>query len=394
MIHTLVCSFLLFGWCCSVKASNGGSILSPEIAKTQMMQIITPRLEWAISNNNFAVQSFNAEWEPIPTETKALYKQARQVYLFAQSYKATADRRYLQATIASADFMLRYMFDEPSATWFASVNSTMPNQHYSSNEYDTSFALFAMAHAYEVTQNKRYLDAALSTWMLADLSTGFVLAKGKYNDNDLLTHDIKSWSTNSLMHLFEALIALYKVTDSDAIWQDIILITKFVGTDLLQEAGFIAEYYQSSFQPLSIVDGGYVELGHQVEWAYLLHTAVDLGLDIKFRRVATQLVEYALAIGWDASTGSLAARANYKQQVIDNKPVWWAQAELMRLFTYLSADTSNLYLFSKSYAFCINNYINQINGGWQAKIPLNKENKKQTKVLGYHAVAAYLEVIN
>ena len=386
--------FLLAGHNIDARAERDSSILSATLAKSQMMQIIRPRLEWAMANNNYAVQLFDADWKVVPNESIALYQQARQVYIFAKGFEVTKDHRYLNAMIKSADFMIEHMYDESTSNWFANLNKYNFSQHTQSKEYDTAFALFAMAHAYDVSREKRYLDKALATWMLSDLATGFLLAKSKESSSAERTLYSQTWSTNALMHLFEALLALHDTTQSGVVWRDIEIIANFVATSLMQERRYIAEYYKNVDQPLPIVDGGYVELGHQIEWAYLLHTAVARGLDIKYRDVANKLVKSALAIGWDDSVGSLAARASYSEQVIENKPVWWAQAELMRLLTYLNTNTHNIYLFSKSYAFCVNNYIDQINGGWQAKIPSTKESKKQAKVLGYHAVAAYFEVIN
>lgn len=385
--------FLLFGHNNDARAGREGSIISAPLAKLQMMQIIRPRLDWAMANNNYAVQLFDADWTVVPNDSIALYQQARQVYIFAKGFEATNDNRYLIAMIKSADFMIDHMYDESTSNWFASVSRDNFLQRSQPKEYDTAFALFAMAHAYDASKEKRFLDKALATWMLSDLATGFLLAKSKENSGAESTPYNETWSTNALMHLFEALLALHDVTKSSIVWQDIETIANFVATSLIQDEGYIAEYYENVDQSLAISNGGYVELGHQIEWAYLFYRAVDHGLDFKYREQANSLVEYALTSGWNESEGSLSGRADYNHQLIEKQPVWWAQAEFMKLNLYLlnqriETDRSKL-LLSRSYGFIVNNFLAQNTGGW-----VIRDRKNEIRPIGYHSVAMYDEINN
>jgi mannose-6-phosphate isomerase len=385
--------FLLVGHNNDARAESDGSMLSATLAKSQMMQIIRPRLDWAIANNNYAVQLFDADWNVLPNKSIALYKQARQVYIFAKGFEVTNDNRYHVAMIKSANFMIDHMYDESTSSWFASLDRENFLQRSQSKEYDTAFALFAMAHAYDVSGEKRYLDTALATWMFSDLATGFLLAKSKKGSNTERPLYDETWSTNALMHLFEAFLSLHDATKSSTVWQDIEIIANFVANSLIQERGYIAEYYENVDRPLAISNGGYVELGHQIEWAYLLHKAVDSGLDAKFRTLANSLIDYALLVGWNDSEGSLGARADYSQNLVEKQPVWWAQAEVMRVFAYRKQTENIKNVFSKSYTYSLNNYIDQQSGGWVKKLPIANKRQHVTKELGYHPVSAYMILI-
>lgn len=385
--------FLLVGHNSDARAERDGSILSATLAKSQMMQIIRPRLDWAVANNNYAVQLFDADWKVVPNESIALYQQARQVYIFAKGFEVTNDNRYLIAMIKSADFMINHMYDESTSNWFASLDRDNFLQRSQSKEYDTAFALFAMAHAYDVSKEKRYLDKALATWMLSDLATGFLIAKSKESGSAVSTLYNETWSTNAVMHFFEALLALFEVTQSHAVWQDIQTIANFVDTALVQDGSYIAEYYENVDQPLAIANGGYVELGHQIEWAYLFYRAVDQGLDSKYRTLANSLVEYALTIGWNEPEGSLSGRADYNHQLIEKRPVWWAQAEFVKLNIYLlnqRVETERCkLLLSRSYGFIVNSLLDQNTGGW-----VIGNSKSEIRPIGYHSVAMYDEMNN
>ena len=383
--------FLLFGHNDDARAETEGSILSATLAKSQMMQVITPRLEWAMANNNYAVQLFDADWEVVPNDSIALYQQARQVYIFAKGFEMTNDNRYLKATLESADFMLDYMYNETVSEWAASVDRENTLKRYPPKEYDTAFALFAMVHAYNASKDTRYLDAALATWMLGGLPKGVKIGKGLQKSQADSSIGNEKWSINPLMHFFEALLALFEVTQSHAVWQDIQIIANFVDTALVQDGSYIAEYYENVDQPLAIAKGGYVELGHQIEWAYLFYRAVDQGLDSKYRTLANSLLAYALATGWNEPEGSLSGRADYNHQLIEKRPVWWAQAEFMRLNIYLLNQRVQMekckLLLSRSYGFIVNSFLAQNTGGW-----VIRNSKSEIRPIGYHSVAMYDEI--
>ncbi|GEA02412.1 hypothetical protein KUL17_13090 [Alteromonas sp. KUL17] len=211
-------------------------MLRPELAKVQMFQLIDPRVDWADKNNNYMVQTFDAEWQVVPTGSIELYSQARQVYLFAKGYDITQERRYLQAMVASADVMLDSMYNDTKIFWHSSISRTKAGERAGPKPYSTSFAIFAMAHAYRVSQDKYYLDAALKTWMLDEVSIGSTLARAtqQAESNPAINN---TWSLNPLMHLFEAVLILHDATTSPSVWQDIESIAQFIEDSLMQEQG-------------------------------------------------------------------------------------------------------------------------------------------------------------
>lgn len=395
-IILLLCGYSLILTGCEAKPKGQGLMISPEQAKAQMLQIIDPRLNWAVQNQNFMVQTFNADWHVTPTDTVELYSQARQVYLFAKGFDITQRQNYRDAAIASADLMLRDMYDTTTGNWYSSIARNQPQTRSGPKEYGTSFAIFAMAHAYRITQDKRYLDAALKTWVMGEVSVGLSLARVPQLQQSNTTY-FEAWSINPLMHLFEALLALYDVTQSPSVWQDIEFIAQFVESDLLQPEGYVAEYYEQINQPLAIDNGGYIELGHQIEWAYLLHTAVDNGLDSRFRDIAQRLYDFAMKTGWSEDEGCLAGRADYAGNIIQPRAAWWAQAELLRLSAYTAHidnfDSYQNFIFSKVYTFSLENYIDQSFGGWGELKKSARKKQNSYKVLGYHAVEAYSVVM-
>lgn len=388
-------SLILVG--CGAENKQKSLLLSPESARTQMLQLIEPRLSWAVNNNNYFVQNFDANWKVVQSGTIDTYGQARQVYLFAKAYEITKEYRYLNAMVRSADLMLMVMFDSTNALWHSRIDRFDTEKRYGPDDYNTSFAIFSMAHAFRVSNDKRYLDAALKTWMVGDVPVGLNFAR-EFEKGSFFKGFGGVWSTNPLMHLFEALLALHDVTQSPGVWEDVEFIALFVEKKLIQQQGYLAEYYFNVDEPLPIADGGYVELGHQVEWAFLLHSAVDRGLDSRYRNIANDLFIYAMKTGWNDSDGSLASRSDYEGTLTAVEPVWWAQAELARyLISQARTQDKKLHhkiLFSKIMAHIINHHLDQNNGGWFEGSKKNLPIYKLNKVIGYHSVAMYVEAFS
>ena len=77
----------------------------------------------------------------LPNKSIALYKQARQVYIFAKGFDVTQARHYRDATTASAYIMLRDMYDNTTGNWYSSIARNQPQTRYGPKEYGTSFAI-------------------------------------------------------------------------------------------------------------------------------------------------------------------------------------------------------------------------------------------------------------
>jgi mannose/cellobiose epimerase-like protein (N-acyl-D-glucosamine 2-epimerase family) len=212
------------------------------------------------------------------------------------------------------------------------------------------------------------------------------------------------------MHLFEALLILHDTTRSPEIWSEIVAMARFLETRLIQPTGGVPECYEAaSFVPLgdTRVDKskpndtpkGFVELGHQVEWAYLLGHAVEKGLDKRYLGVAERLLNFAIKPGVDASTGGLIARTGYTGIVHKDNKWWWAQAELMRAAAHFSVrrGRGDLWpVYQASHNFVLTHHVDQEYGGWGGEGLMNpvKKSEKRTKVIGYHAAAFHIEALS
>lgn len=385
---------LLFslGCGCVSEYHSNGLLLSHDQAKKQALDLVQPRLSFALEYQDYAVQLFNQKWEPLDKESVRLYDQARQVYLFVKAYEWTSELKYLQAAEKSADFMLEAMFDENAVIWRSLVSKTDLEPLVGNNPYDTAFAIFAMSQLATVSENKRYLDSAYKTWLLGDTSLGLEMSRALSKPDSAFETATLVWYQNPFMHLFEALLVLYSVSNDQYVWNDIEVMASLVKERLVQPSGALPEYFligaSISAQPEE--EGGHVILGHQIEWAFLLRKAVSLGLDYSYLSTAEKLESYALDTGWNSEEGFLHARSNYDGSKVGGID-WWSQAELMRLSAWNvqhgSAVKENQKRFAANYAYSLNELIDQRNLGWNDF--LLPQARERNKVIGYHAVAMY-----
>ena len=348
--------------------------------------------------NGFQQTQFDTKWQS-SSDNKAvdLTSQSRLIYVYATAYEISGDIKYLEALRKAADFMLAHMLRPEEAGWYKSVDRTGSPIGNSIHTYGYSFAIFAMAHAYRATQDGRYLTQAIYTWQ-SGVWLGLSAAREwKANGRLPVTVPDSFWSQNPFMHLFEALLSLYEVTKSPAVWVDIGAMAKFLEEKLLQPCGCLPEWYvATSFSPQHGEDTR-LYLGHQVEWAFLLSRAVQLGLDDRYLDTANGLLNFSLRHGIDRESGGLQATSSMNGQEGDKSYWWWAQAELMRATVHFAREHGRKDLYSvyeKAQLFARMHFIDLGRRNWINESPyFADEQGKLRQVIGYHWMAFYTEAL-
>lgn len=103
-------------------------------------------------------------WVAASEQTGHLTEQARLVYAFAIGFELTRDRRYLDAAQRGAEFLLTQFRDPVHGGYFARVAADGTVIHDTKGAYGHAFVLFALSHLHRVTKDERYKTAALRTW--------------------------------------------------------------------------------------------------------------------------------------------------------------------------------------------------------------------------------------
>ncbi|MGH8662866.1 MAG: AGE family epimerase/isomerase, partial [Burkholderiales bacterium] len=267
--------------------------------------------------------------------------------------------------------------------------------------YSQAFAIFGLAHAYRVTRDERYLLAAKSVWkpvrlLMHEPSGGFVAQ----SDRLFVKHG-SARSQNPIMHLFEALLAMHDAT-SDPEWlrhaRD---IADFVLTRLMQKPSedhrSIPEYYEADWKPQPSSRGGYIDLGHQAEWAWLLSAAAERGLPAYYIDIGGKLLDYAIASGYDRDRGGLYWRINDKGNVTRTK-IWWVQSEFLRAalrYEVAHGRTALRALYDQTLGYVRAEFLDKEHGGWtpRPKSQCVKDTCKHQADVGYHIVGMHVDAL-
>ena len=149
--------------------------------------------------NGYFKSAMNRRWQAQRNQKSHLISQTRLLYVMAQAYELTGERRYLNALKKGADFLLRYYAAPQDGTWYWRVSSKGQLQSRSTRKqhaYGQAFVMFGLSHAYRVTEDQRYLNAALDTW---DHAEGLQVINAS-------RVPFRGYSQNGLMHTFEALL--------------------------------------------------------------------------------------------------------------------------------------------------------------------------------------------
>jgi len=352
----------------------------------------------APTGTGFFNTALDRHWRPMAEQPGDLVAQARTVYVMAVGHEVTGQPAYLEQVRQGTDFLLRHYRDPIHGGWFEAVAPDGTVRNGNKRLYAQAFALFALAHAYRVTREERYLQAALDGWReigerFGEPGGGFRAGMTRDFAQTLLGHE-----QNPLMHLFEALLALDEAGGGDAARSGASGLGDFVAYKLLQGApdggAYLPETYDASWKPLAAGQGGRIDVGHQFEWAYLFSAAAEQGLNPIYAGVAERLLKYAMGQGYDPDQGGVFSVVSTH----DRRKGSWQQAEALRSLMHHAVVRGRDDLWApvtQMTEFIRSELVDEENGGWRPA-PLSTCRRggcPDRQPDGYHMVALHREAL-
>jgi mannose/cellobiose epimerase-like protein (N-acyl-D-glucosamine 2-epimerase family) len=354
----------------------------------------------APSESGFLQTNVTRTWQRREQKSTDLTAQSHQIYVLLSGYELTGDPRYLDAARAGADFLLRYFRDPVNGGFFRVVAADGRVLNDAKFAYGHALVIFALAHAYRVTKDERYRDAAFAAWRtinfgLRDSSGGFRISAPR----DFAVAE-ESRVLDPVSHLLEAMLALHEATGDAEALAGVRQIGDFLLYKMLQGrpdgTAFFPEWYDAAWGPLPQGGGGYIDLGHQAEVAYLLDVAGARGLSPIYPAAAQRVADYVLKVGYDESVGGCYSRAVTDGTVTRDKG-WWQQSGCLRMLMRFAArygkpDMKRRY--EQTLAFVREEFIDTANGGWYprmksqcARSPCPDEQPDAYHMVGLHREA-------
>lgn len=293
---------------------------------------------------------FDEKWNRVATDARSLIFQSRMVWTCATAARFKPDLaeeygqyarhglRFIQSTLRDA---------EHGGLYFQRLSDGRPTPEFGDEKhaYALSFAIYAAAAAHRVAPDAGALDLAIQTFRWLDQHGydhqhgGYLEAfrrdgtpildpadspRGKPLDCIGTLYGYKDQNTH--LHLLEAFTELYRV------WPDPLLRSRLeellaLLRDRIQvPPGCLNLYFTRDWRAVPDHDS----FGHDVEAAYLMLEAADaLGHpdDPRTGAIARQLVDHALAYGWDETHGGFFDKGAAFKKAHDRNKIWWVQVE-------------------------------------------------------------------
>ena len=338
-------------------------------------------------------QRFARDWTPLADESKFLVFQARMTWVPAAAslYDPQLAGTYRPYALHGLDFLEKAMSDPQGGALYWQVDPAgrpAPPFGDEKHAYGLSFAIYAGAAVFEATREPRALALAMATFHWLD-EHGHDPAGGGYweafarhgtpiiaprkdvsppRSTDGLGTPYGYKSMNTHIHLLESFTALYRVHPQERVRLRLEELLALVRDRIAVEPGCLNYYFTPDWRAVPMHDS----FGHDVETAYLLVEAAEaLGRpdDEATWRVARDIVDHALAWGWDEKAGGFYYGGQAFAPAHDRTKTWWTQAEGLNALLLVHCkygDKNGRYwrAFLKQLRFIWEHQIDPVYGGW------------------------------
>jgi mannose/cellobiose epimerase-like protein (N-acyl-D-glucosamine 2-epimerase family) len=280
---------------------------------------------------------------------------------------------------------LRYFADpQTPGRWFRQVSAGYEPLNTGFHAYGHTHALFALAHAYHVTGEQAYLDAAMQTFEQLDLSRAIA---GRNPDFGLRRFNVG-------IHAFESLLVLYRVTGDERVRRQASRLAVYL-VDGFQDPG------SGGFVEQLTVDGkrpgdAEVRPGHAALFAFLLSRAADVGIAPQLLPAAERAMAFIAAALPERPQTIVPLAVDLAGNTVDSRRFWWCQAEVLRGLAHFAVargreDFGELYdrLFIK----VVGAFVDPVHRGWYPRPRDYDGDKGSAWQVGYHEAMLHTELL-
>jgi mannose/cellobiose epimerase-like protein (N-acyl-D-glucosamine 2-epimerase family) len=250
--------------------------------------------------------------------------QARQIYVFSH---AQVTELFAQPDLCTGavDFFIRSAWLGADRGWAKLIDRHGNLIDGSSDLYDISFALFALAWRYRAAGDPICLEIAHQTLDFLNRKMKHPLG-GYYNDDTRSVPRLQ----NPHMHLTEAMNAWFEASGEARFRNLAGELVDLVDFHLCDAAtGTLPEYFNADWTAAAGPEGDIVEPGHQFEWAWIIAHYGRLSRSPR-HALMRRLIKSALRHGFDEATGLTVDQVDRNGRVIAASHRLWPQTEALK----------------------------------------------------------------
>ncbi|WP_454288709.1 AGE family epimerase/isomerase [Rhizobium arsenicireducens] len=274
---------------------------------------------------------------PLNDDPKTTLAQARLLFTLSHLYLQKRDDRLLDGARAAHRFLTNFLRDAEDGGYARAVDRSGAPTGLATDQikrsYDQSFVLLALSTYQRMEPSDALAKQLQECWSfiedrLTDPQTGALLEDDTVHGAGT-ARELRA--QNPHMHMFEALLQAYEMT-GEAIWmqraEDMLAVVRrhFIDPD----HGTIIEFRAANFSNAEGRDGSLREIGHQCEWAWLLHRYVRLGGRAEMLALADRMMGFAERFGFQGEglmKGAAFDAVHADGRVMTDTMLLWPQTE-------------------------------------------------------------------
>lgn len=335
---------------------------------------------------------------------------SRILWFFSNAYMTVQDEECRSYASHAFHFLRDVFYDKEFGGVYWSVSYDGKPKDDSKHTYNQSFAIYALASYYGITQDKEALSMAYDLVKRVEICCkddyGYLEAfdrRFQPVDNEKLSENgiMAGRTMNTLLHVFEAYSELYRIDHNKDIadkmaWMLDIFADKIYNPKERRLEVFFDLNYNSLIDLNSY--------GHDIEASWLIDRGVELLGDPVYEEKITPITKDLASHIHSVALDENSLYNECEDGRVDTKKVWWVQAEALLGFLngYHKDPTKTQYLetVGKIWDYIKNYMIDQRSGSeWFNELHKDGTPIKEKEIVGpwkcpYHNGRMCFEVIN
>ena len=397
----MVISFGLFiGLACvagfRARETAGTDVLDGNFWKTQSLVEVLP---WwtraAVDREEGAFHTYlDRQWRPGSNSEKFPSMISRNIFGYAAAYLMTGEENYLQIARNTVDFLLKHAWDEEFGGWYDILDRNGSPLARTKDSFIQVYAITGLVMYYIVTGDLevlRYIERAnqiLESRTWDKESGGYV--KGLDRNLDV-KFNIKDFASQAAP-VSGYLLYLYLATGEERYLEQMERVAGVIRGKMVDPAsGWVLETFDRQWQYRSsaAADGTEINIGHNIETAWIFLRLFLLTGKEDYRQMALRLADRLHQYGWNPDTGVWYQAIGRKDPRIHSDfSYWWIQAygNMFQLTLYrVTGERKYLDYFRKGAQFWNSFFIDKEWGDTFLSVYLDGKCKDGTKANRFKA---------
>ncbi len=258
---------------------------------------------------------------------------SRITWFFANAYTLLKDESLLDEAKHGFAFMKDYCFDKENGGIYWSITYDGKPEDTTKHTYNQAFCIYALSSYYEASKDEEALAMAKELFHIIEEKctdeVGYLEAFDRefhLIENDKLSENgvIADKTMNTLLHVFEAYIELYRVSKDAEVkkrleWILDTIADKIYNPKLHRQEVFFDKNYNSILDLHSY--------GHDIETAWLLNRGVDVLGEEAYQKKMGPIIDDLTAQVYKVAFDGHSLANECEKGVVNTHRIWWVQAE-------------------------------------------------------------------